>query len=1747
MAPKVDNKTEALEEQILLIEDLSADIIETLTIGKSLTSNSNQIDIFKVRISNIHSNWNLFHSTAIKTKRAATLLEKKEEFDRIVGLISQTRNAYYEAQTYDKFFGSGTNTALDNNLISETSNSEVFRLPPISLPTFNGDFCNWVSFKDTFTSLIHENNGLSNIQKFHYLKGSLKGIALQSLAAIPITTESYLQAWQVLCKKYDNKRVQAAYYLNNIFSYKPISKISLSALEHFSNTVLESSLAFKNLGLEDPAGFILTSYALSLLDPKTREKFESRIGGEELVFTEFVNFIHRQCTIVQSETLTLGTRSHSPSSPRSRISKQVLMTTTTSEESNLCPLCNTPHRIYKCYKFLDMTPQQRYKEVKIHQVCINCLGSDHTIKACRSTYTCKYCNNNHHTLLHFNQDKEATSSQRPRYTARNKNEQNTPTDNAPQNRTLSQTTQEPAHSAVLSGVMNGDSLVLLGTAIGRIKDFAGDFHTIRLLIDSGAQRSFITQACVKRLALQQRKNSQVLSGFGNVPIEDGKFKVSCILAPKNDLHPQFQTEAVVVKEITGLMPNALVPQKVIDCFREYPLADPGFWNPGQIDFLLGADLFGEILNGDTVVTEKGYPNAIKSVFGWVVTGKVEVSSQQHQVSTLLTVTSTLNRLMENFWKIEEVEVPIPVSVEDKYCEDFFTNTHSRTDSGRYMVRLPFKNSSKVILGNSRTTALHRFYKLEARLLKFPSQKIEYSSVFHEYLEKQFMVPTASSASAYFLPHHGVYKASSTTKLRIVFDASMPTSKGSINDKLIIGPKLQADIKVVILNFRKFPIAITSDICKMYLQILIHPDDRKYQHIFYRFNPSKEVQEYELTRLSFGMSCSPYLALRVLKQLINDEGSAFPLAVSAMRDNLYMDDILTGANTIEEALRMYHELQELLARGGFELKKWASNSNRVVQFIPEDLRDTPIEFTTQDEASIKILGMMWDPKTDKFYYNVRTPSVIRTKRAVLSTIARLFDPLGYLAPVIFKAKSLMQGLWKLKLQWDESLPNNINTQWERFITELKTLETIHIPRCIMPIKTRQVFIIGFADASDLGYAAAIYLRSQSIEDEINTYLLTAKTRIAPVKTLSIPRLELCAALLLVNLLNSCKKVFMQLCPTATFLFSDSTVVLGWLATPPHKLKVFVANRVVQILQLSSLESWYHVSSKDNPADIASRGIFPASLQDSMLWWQGPAWLKKEFSEWTIIRISPTSSENLPEIKTDSTLLCHTYLTNASEDEWLINVSSFSKIQIITAYILRFINNLKNNCVRRTGILSLKEILQAAKVCIKLSQNHFYRKELFQISKGEGDKTKLSSLAPFLDSLGMLRVGGRLQNSPLNDEAKHPIILHPKSQLTTKLVDHLHKSYLHAGPQLLHSLIRRQYWIPTARKVIRSRIHQCVTCHRLRATSYKPFMSPLPASRFEQGRAFLNVGIDFAGPFLTKESTRKKAPTKKAYVCLYICMSTKAVHLELVSQLTTDSFIACIDRFVARRGVPSQIFSDNAKNMVGADRRLKELWNHIQNPGTQEDIIDHCHMKQIEWNFIPPASPHFGGLWEAGVKSMKSHLVRVLNDRCLTFEELNTIIANIEAILNSRPLCPLSTSVDDIDALTPGHFIIGGPLVATPELDLTDIESPVNKLNRWLLVKKSIQDIWQRWRFEYLNSLQQRVKWRSLKRNITAGTLVLIKERRVPPRFWPAARIIETYPSKDGVVRIVKLKTPKGEYLRSVTQLAPLIPPQEVEQD
>jgi hypothetical protein len=316
-----------------------------------------------------------------------------------------------------------------------------------------------------------------------------------------------------------------------------------------------------------------------------------------------------------------------------------------------------------------------------------------------------------------------------------------------------------------------------------------------------------------------------------------------------------------------------------------------------------------------------------------------------------------------------------------------------------------------------------------------------------------------------------------------------------------------------------------------------------------------------------------------------------------------------------------------------------------------------------------------------------------------------------------------------------------------------------------------------------------------------------------------------------------------------------------------------------------------------------------------------------------------------------------------------------------------------------------------------------------------------------------------------------------------------------------------------------------------------MGQLPAERVTPDSVFSKVGVDYAGPVYIKLGATRRPTIIKAYVAVFVSLSVKAVHIEAVSDLTTEAFLACLRRFVSRRGKPASIWSDHGTNFIGAARVLTDLYRFLRQPGTEEAVTDFCTSQGIVWDFIPERAPHFGGLWEAAVKSLKKHLARIVGNAKLNFEELSTVLCQIEACLNSRPLVPLPNDEDGIEALTPGHFLIGRPLEAIPN---SDIDNRLTALRRWQLCQSLLQHFWKRWSSEYLVTLQRLHKWHRPTHNLTVGDVVILREDTFVPMRWPMARIVKTHTGADGLVRVVTLKTSTGTYTRPTSKVALLLP-------
>lgn len=442
---------------------------------------------------------------------------------------------------------------------------------------------------------------------------------------------------------------------------------------------------------------------------------------------------------------------------------------------------------------------------------------------------------------------------------------------------------------------------------------------------------------------------------------------------------------------------------------------------------------------------------------------------------------------------------------------------------------------------------------------------------------------------------------------------------------------------------------------------------------------------------------------------------------------------------------------------------------------------------------------------------------------------------------------------------------------------------------------------------------------------------------------------------------------------------------------------------------------------------------------------------------------------------------------------------------------------------------------------LSQADYFSAEIaaLRVNCELSANSNLTSLRPFLDSAGVLRVGGRESNSTMAFAKVHPVILHGKHPITKLLIKTEHVRLLHAGPTLLSASIGRRYYIVQLRKAVRSTTQECTKCRRQAAKPVPQMMGQLPLERVTPGYVFERVGVDYAGPFTIKTGKSRKPTLLKSYACIFVSLTVKAVHIELVSDLTTEAFLAALRRFTARRGLPSLIWSDHGSNFVGAKRELRELYQFLQQEASNGILSDFCTSRNIEWRLIPEHGPHFGGLWEAAVKSAKKHLRHTIGDSKLTFEELTTVFAQVEACLNSRPLISnVSADEDGIEVLTPGHFLIGQPLTALPDSSF-ECQS-ISILRRWQLCQNLVRKFWKRWSSEYLPILNRHNKWRHPSRSLSVGDIVLLKEDTLVPTKWPLGRVTEVHPGKDKLVRVATIRTERGSYKRPVTKLAVLLP-------
>lgn len=1457
-----------------------------------------------------------------------------------------------------------------------------------------------------------------------------------------------------------------------------------------------------------------------------------------------------------------------------------------SSVSMQCVFCNdTTHRIYSCQKFVQMSVSDRLNFVKVTKLCFNCLGTRHTLGECGSSRVCDICRKKHHSLLHLSpphhqKNVALNSFSSPNHLASSTPSQSKPSDSLrshsqsnystplssreggslrsqPPNRfssSSSRTHSSMVNTTTLSATKLCASQVLLATAKMLVFPSQGPPIVVKGLLDNGSQCSFITCKTAEMLQCKFVSHSLQISGIFNGKTALNKM-TDIEIHSRHDPATKFKISCAVVDRITQNLPQLPIHKNLLQIpyHISQELADDTFDTPSEIGLLLGADIYYNLLKPGMEPLGTGLPTLISTHLGWVISGtlpsqyispmvSVNVASHSFHVSVNPDVVDDkLDVILQTFFDQEEVSSPPLAIEEDARVEQIFVSSTEILPDGRFQVHLPLiYPQAHCQLGDSFISARNRFSSLERKFNKNPSLKSEYKQILEDYitLGHAKIVPLSLlspvSSHKYFVPHLCVVRnQSSSTKLRIVFDFSSKTSNSlSLNDITLTGPRVQPELFDTLIRFRSFIYALTADIEKMYRQVYMHPSFHCLQNVLWRDSPQDPFTCLELTTVSFGQRSAPYLACRVLKEIAL-QNPQLPHVQEALLYQTYVDDILTGANSILELEQLYFDLKQTLASSGFNLHKFCSNSNSTSRKLFSDISLNKELFSKENPCTV--LGITWNPAPD--ILKIHTPSSldksVLTKRVILSIIAQCYDPLGLVNPVIVQGKLLMQHLWHLRLQWDTPINDpHIQSTWTKFLTTLILLKDISIPRCLRAHNEVLSFELhGFCDASGKAYGGCVYLRTIYVDQSATSHLVAAKSKVSPLsKPLTIPKLELNGMVLLAKLFSRISLTFKNTIPISRhILWSDSQVALSWIKSPPGRWTAFVSNRVTQIQNLTSDASWRHIRSHLNPADLLSRGT--SLTTHSSLWFSGPDFLHKSSSD-TVMYDSFSQLSQLPEER--RTVLLSVHPAPNYWIEFISKFSSFTKLLRSMAYVLRFAHNLRNPD-KYTGPLSSSELHESRRMLIIQVQGSAFShvRRLLKNNKAPQDK-HLMSLNVFLDQDSIIRVGGRLTHADIPLDQQHPILLPSKSQFVTLLLKHEHVRLGHSGSQNVLNNVRTRFWPLNGLREVKRIIHNCILCRRLAAVTAQQIMADLPKERVTPSRPFVHVGVDFGGPFLIKSSTLKKAPIIKCYMALFICLGTKAVHLELVSDLSADAFLACLKRFVSRRGVPTTIFSDNATNFVGAHNQLKEIYDLFNSPNSA--IFDHVASLSITWKYIPPRSPHWGGLWEAAIKSAKYHIIRMLGDSHYVFEQFATILAQIEAIMNSRPLFPLSSDPHDLQPLTPGHFLIGAPLVTLPDRDCADV--PANRLKFWQHCTKIHQCFWKRWSKDYLNRLQNRPKWLTPHPNLKVGDMVLVKDEETPPLKWPLARIVNILTGPDEKVRAVQVKTPSGTYSRSIVKIVPL---------
>ncbi|KAL6469323.1 hypothetical protein MHYP_G00228470 [Metynnis hypsauchen] len=1344
----------------------------------------------------------------------------------------------------------------------------------------------------------------------------------------------------------------------------------------------------------------------------------------------------------------------------------------------------------QCPAFQTLTKDQVANWIRQNRRCWRC-GRLHQAAQCDLQKPCSLCKRRHLRILHEVNDRPQRESCLV----------NTPTQLLYLNKPVSNT-------RVLLKVVR----VLLHCGECTLDTFA--------ILDDGSERTILLPEATRRLGLKGTPESLTLRTIRHdIQMLHGSsvsFQISSFSQPQR----RYQVSQAFTASQLALVDHSYPVCKLQAQYRHLSGLPLQPFERAKPLLLVGADHPHLITPIEPVkLGPPGGPAAVHTRLGWTLQGPTRLveqglSPQQCLHTSVIPDAAELFQCVEKLWRVDTVpfhrEQDCTRSRQDHDAMEMLETKTVRIEvEGTHRYATPLlRKRDMPLLRSSETAVLPRLRSLERKLVRDPQSAAAYSAEIQKLLLSGSVVKLKErppdEGESWFIPHHMV---SHNAKNRIVFDCSFQSGGISLNDALLPGPSLGSSLLGVLLRFREHAVAISGDVRAMFHQVRLLSEDSPLLRFIWRDLRREDPPDiYEWRVLPFGTTCSPCCAIYALQRHVKENSQPGEDVRLSVERSFYVDNCLQSLPSAEEARQLIDKLRALLARGGFELRQWSSNVQSVTSHLPIEARSGSSEqwlAHEKTEAGEGALGLSWNCPSDMLTYKSRVMSHgPATMRVIYKVLASQYDPLGYILPFVTRAKVLVQRLWGKRRGWDDPLlPGDLLQSWNRWEEELSVLPEIHLPRAYVPLSVNQAEVTRelhiFCDASESAYGAVAYLRTAESSGATHLSFVMARSRVAPKRMLSIPRLELCAAVSgaqLAQLLQ--KELTLQI--HGRFCWSDSTTVLAWIKSESCRFKVFVGTRIAEIHEITDVSDWRYVDSELNPADDITRGKTLMELSKPSRWTQGPQFLLQDAESWPA---APDMSHELDSSELRRSVFCGA-VTSAE-----LSYQQFKSWEELIESVVQ-----KQHGAASSGDVPTAEDYKRAEMFIlQRTQQECFGEDLTRLKAGKPllCNSRLLTLAPSLDEgSDLIRVGGRLRRAKELDTAiVHPVVLDSTHPAVRLLIQKYDQRLHHPGAERVYAEMRRRFWILRSREAIRRHQRTCVECQRWRAKPAVPKMADLPEARLRLFKpVFYSTGTDCFGPLLVKVGRR----LEKRWGILFKCLTTKAIHIEILHSLSTDSFLMSLRRFIARRGIPKELWSDQGTNFKGGEKEIEVAFKAMS-----PDLQCLLAKQQIAFNFNPPAAPHFGGVWEREVRSIKEALYKTIGAQPIQEEILQTVLLEVENILNSRPLGYVSSDIADADPVTPNLLLMGRLDSALPQVIYP--QSVNFSQRKWRHAQILADQFWSAFIRHYLPSLQARVKWFKSLPGIPVGAVVLVVDPQQPRAQWPIGKVVKVHPSRDGQVR------------------------------